>query len=63
MHWEGGDSVGRGTTLQAGRQRVRIPIVSLEFFIDTILPVLGLTKPVTVMGTRNISFRVKAAGT
>jgi hypothetical protein len=27
-----------GTALQAGRSRVRFPIVSLEFFIDIILP-------------------------
>jgi hypothetical protein len=26
------------TALEAGRSRVRIPLVSLEFFIDTILP-------------------------
>jgi len=26
------------TALQAGRTRIRFPIVSLEFFIDTILP-------------------------
>ena len=28
----------RGTALQAGRSRVRFPMVSLEFFIDIILP-------------------------
>ena len=28
-----------GTVLQAGRLRVRFPMVSLEFFIDIILPV------------------------
>ena len=27
-----------GTALQAGRSRVRFPMVSLEFFIDIILP-------------------------
>jgi len=27
-----------GTALQTGRSRVRFPMVSLEFFIDTILP-------------------------
>jgi len=27
-----------GTALQAGRSRVRFPVVSLEFFIDLILP-------------------------
>jgi hypothetical protein len=30
---------GKGTTLQSGRSRVRFPMVSLEFFIDIILPV------------------------
>ena len=29
---------GWGTALQAGRSRVRFPMVSLEFFIDIILP-------------------------
>ena len=29
---------GCGTELQAGRSRVRFPMVSLEFFIDIILP-------------------------
>ena len=29
----------RGTALQARRSRVRFPMVSLEFFIDTILPI------------------------
>ena len=33
-----GGAVGSGTALQAGRSRVRFPIVSLEFFIDIILP-------------------------
>jgi hypothetical protein len=33
-----GGAVGGGTALQAGRSRVRFPIVSLEFFIDIILP-------------------------
>jgi hypothetical protein len=32
-----GGTVGLGTALQAGRPRVRFPIVSLEFFIDIIL--------------------------
>jgi hypothetical protein len=30
-------AVGWGTALQAGRSRVRFPMVSLEFFTDTIL--------------------------
>jgi len=33
-----GDAVRWGIVLQAGRSRVRFPMVSLEFFIDTILP-------------------------
>ena len=33
-----GGAVGWGTALQVGRSRVRFPIVSLEFFIDIILP-------------------------
>jgi hypothetical protein len=47
------------TALQAGRLRVRFPMVSLEFFIDIILPSalwpLGLTQPLTEMSTKNIS--------
>jgi hypothetical protein len=33
-----GGAVGWGTALQAGKSRVRFPMVSLEFFIDIILP-------------------------
>jgi len=33
-----GDAVGWGTALQAGRSRVRFLMVSLDFFIDIILP-------------------------
>ena len=33
-----GGAFGSGTALRAGRSLVRIPIVSLEFFIDIILP-------------------------
>ena len=33
-----GNAVGWGTALQAGRSLVRFPMVSLEFFIDIILP-------------------------
>jgi len=33
-----GSAVGRGTALQVGRSRVPFPMVSLEFFIDIILP-------------------------
>ena len=47
-------AVGSGTVLQAGRSRVRFPMVSLEFFIDDMA--LGLTQPLTEMGTRNISW-------
>ena len=32
-----GGAVGWGTALQAGRSRVRFPLVSLEFVIDIIL--------------------------
>ena len=33
-----GSAVGSGTALQAGKSRVRFPMVSLEFFIGLILP-------------------------
>jgi hypothetical protein len=33
-----GSAAGWGTALQTGRSRVRFPMVSLEFFIDIILP-------------------------
>ena len=33
-----GGAVGWGTALQAGRSRVRFPLVSLEIFINVILP-------------------------
>jgi hypothetical protein len=33
-----GSAVGWGTALQVGRSRVRLPMLSLEFFIDIILP-------------------------
>jgi len=33
-----GSAVGWVTTLQAGRSRIRFPKVSLDFFIDIILP-------------------------
>ena len=51
---------------QAGRSWVRFPMVSLEFFIDIILPAAiwpwGLTQPPKEMSIRNISWGVKAAG-
>ena len=31
-------AVGWGTALQAGRSRVRFPMVALEFYIDIIFP-------------------------
>jgi len=40
---------------------VRFPMASLEFFIDIIIPALGLTQPLTEMSTRNIFWGVKAA--
>jgi hypothetical protein len=41
-----GRAVGCGTALQSGRSRVRFLMVSLEFFIDIILPQkLALTSP------------------
>ena len=33
-----GGAVGWGTALQAGKSRVRLPMVSLNFFIDINLP-------------------------
>jgi hypothetical protein len=54
-----GGTVCSGTALQAGRSRVRFPMVSLQFFIGIILPAalwpwgrLGL---LTEMSARNIS--------
>jgi len=38
MQYAGG-AVGCGTALQVGRSWVRFPIMSLEFFVDIILPV------------------------
>jgi hypothetical protein len=48
-------TVGRGTALQAGSSQVQFPMVSLEFFIDIILPVAlwpWASQPVTEMITR-----------
>jgi hypothetical protein len=61
----GGGAVGRGTFPQAGRSRVRFPIVSLEFFIENLSGrslILGLTQPLTEMSTRNIYWVLKEAG-
>ena len=57
-----GCAVGRGIALQAGRSRVRFPIVSLEFFHFGRTMALGLTQSQTEISTRNISWGVKAAG-
>ena len=61
-----GGAVARGTTIQVGGSRVRFPMVSLEFFIDIILPAalwpLGSTQPLTEMSTRNISWKINAVG-
>jgi hypothetical protein len=52
-----GGAVGWGTALRARKSRVRFPMVTLEFFIDIILPVAlwprGLTQPLTEFSTRN----------
>jgi hypothetical protein len=45
--------------LQAGRSRVRFPIMSLEFFIDNTsgrTMALGSTQPPTEISTRNTSW-------
>jgi len=55
-----GGAVGWGTALQTGRLRVRLLMVSLEFFIDIILPdslwPWGSTQPLTEMSTRKLSW-------
>jgi hypothetical protein len=58
MFWPRGDVVGRGTVLQAGKLRVRVPMRSLDFFSlpnpSNRLMALGLTQPLTEMSTRNL---------
>ena len=54
-----GGAVSSGTVLQAGRSRVRFPMMSLEFFIDNSsgrTMALGPTQPLKEMSTRNISW-------
>jgi len=45
------------------RTRVPSPMVSLEVFIEVILPALGSTQFLAELSTRNNSWHVKAAGT
>ena len=49
-----GGAVGLGTALQAGRSRVRFPMVLLFFFYLHNIA-LGSTQPITEMSTRNFS--------
>jgi hypothetical protein len=55
-----GGAVGLGTALQAGRSRVRFPMVSLKIFHlhnpSGRTMALGLTQSLTEMSTRNISW-------
>ena len=60
LHVRGG-AVGWGTALQVGRSRVRFPMVSLEFFIDIILPA-HYDPGIDSASNRNISWWVKVAG-
>ena len=48
-----GSAVGWGTALQAGRSWVRFPIMSLEFFIDIILPGRTMPPGVDLASNRN----------
>jgi len=60
-----GHAVGWGTVQQAGRSRVRFPMVSWEFFIDVILPAaldLGLIQPLTETSTRKLTWGLKTDG-
>ena len=51
-------AVGPGTALQAGRSRIRFPMVSLGFsltYLSGRTKALGSTQPLTEMSTRNNS--------
>ena len=50
-----------GTALQAGRSRVRFPMLSLEYHSGH-NTALGSTRPLTDMSTRNISWRGGKSG-
>ena len=54
-----GSAVDSGTVLQTGRSRLRIPMGTLRFFIDLILPALGLTQPLTEVCTRDLPWVCK----
>ena len=60
-------AVVSGTVLQVGRLRVRFQTLSFEFFQghnpSGRTMALGVTQLLTEMSTKNISWRVKAAGT
>jgi hypothetical protein len=62
-----GSVVGWGTTLQAGRSWVRIPMRSLDFFNwpnpSSRTMALGSTQPLTEMSTRNLPGGKRVAGT
>ena len=59
-----GAAVRWGTMLQTGRSRVRFPMNGIFHWHKPSghTMALGLTQPLTEMSTRNISWRVKAAG-
>ena len=61
-----GSAVGWGTALQAGRSRVRFPMVSLDFFHlhnpSSHAMTLRSAQLLTEMSTRTVSWGVKAAG-
>jgi hypothetical protein len=56
--WARGSVFGKGTMLQAGRSRVRVPM--RRFFFNLPIPssrtmALGSTQPLTEMSTRNLT--------